>query len=535
MNEQIIMIDIAGYDKIAGQASTLRFCDGLAYRLRPTEAPANALYRPFIIDAGWCRVDVFSAPGQYGHVTPGEVVLDDSSGALGAQLINYAFDGRSIAIRIGARGAAYPSGMVTVINGTMDGQPSFDWDKITFRPADLTAAQRKPLQSVRYAGTNVLPNGLDGVDDIKGRVKPMVLALASNMAPVLVNASKLIYQVSIPVGAQLVSVSAVRDKGVPLAAGANYSNIADLQDDTKAPASGNFKILSTQADGCYIRLGSKPVGTLTLDASYGTAADRTHAQVWQRILTYAGVSATAISAADVAAVDAALPAEIEYAAFADTNVDTALSEVATSAGAAWYGDPAGVYRLLQWQAPVGQPVATLSALRSDTMAITDPVGSGDVAPVYRVTLQYGRNWTPQADADLGGDKTSASDTVRAPAGRAGLQARAWLSDEYRTVPAEDAGIKIPHPSAIELKMTSLIANQAAAQAYASSQLALYGVDRHMTTLSQWLSPDQIDVIRPGAVVIVQEPRWGYDAGRLMRVAGIKIDRGTGKTELNCWG
>jgi hypothetical protein len=39
-------------------------------------------------------------------VTPGEVVLDDSAGTLGAQLINYAFDGRGIVIRTGVRGAA---------------------------------------------------------------------------------------------------------------------------------------------------------------------------------------------------------------------------------------------------------------------------------------------------------------------------------------------------------------------------------------------------------------------------------------------
>lgn len=535
MNEQIIMIEIAGYDKVAAQAKTLRYCDGLAYRLRPTEAPANALYRPLVVDAGWCRVDVFTAPGQYGHVTPGEIVLDDSAGTLGAELINYAFDGRGVTIRIGARAAAYPAGMVTVLNGTMDGQPTFDWTKITFRPADLTAAQRKPLQSVRYAGTNALPNGLEGIDDIKGRVKPMVLALASNLSPVLVNASKLIYQVSITVGAQTVAVSAVRDKGVPLAAGAAYANVADLQDDTKAPAAGNYKVLSTLADGCFIRLGSKPVGTLTLDASYGSAADRTHAQVWQRVLVYGGVPAASISAADVATLDGALPAEIEYAVLGDMDIDAAASEIATSAGAAWFGDPTGVYRIAQWQAPTGAPVAILTALRTDSMAITDPVGTADVAPAYRVTLQYGRNWTPQADADLGGDKTSASDTVRAPGGRTALTARAWLSDEYRTAPAENLNIKTPHPNAIELKMTSLISSQAAAQAYANAQLVLYGVDRHMTTLSQWLSPAQIDAIRPCSVVTVQQARWGYNAGRLMRVAGIKIDRGTGKTELTCWG
>ncbi|WP_136414836.1 hypothetical protein [Herbaspirillum sp. ST 5-3] len=533
MNEQIMLVEIDGYNKATGLEETLRFCDGLAYRLRPTETPANALYRPFVLDPGWCRVDVFSKPGQYSHVTPGEVILQDMSGSLGAQLINYAFDGRRIVMRIGDRGAAYPVGFVTVINGTLDGQPTFNWDRIIFRPADLTAAMRKPLQTERYAGDNVLPNGVEGVDDLKGRVKPIVLALASNMTPQLVNTSKLIYHVSIPVGTAAVSVSAGRDKGVPLVAGAAYVSIADML--TNAPAAGQYRVLSNAVDGCYVRLGSSPAGAFTLDAAYGTATDRTHAQVWRRILLYAGVAPEAISDADVAALDAALPAEIEFAVFDETTVDAVLTDVATSAGSGWIGDELGIYRITQWSAPAGTPVATLSTPRMDSMGIADPVGNGDVAPAYLVTVQWGRNWTVQPDSALGGDKTSVSDPVRAPGGRAGIAARAWLAVETRTVTARDLSVQTAHKNAVELALTSLIADQAAAQSFANAQLALYGVDRHMTQLSQWLSPAQIDVIRPGVVVTVKETRWAYDAGRMMRVAGVKIDRGTGKTELNCWG
>lgn len=532
MNDPIVLVEISYYEPGVG-VGVLRFCDGLAYRLRPTEGPANALYRPFLTDPGWCRVDVFNKPGQYGHVTPGEVRLNDASGVLGRQLIRYAFDGRSVVIRIGERGAPYPSGYVTVINGTLDGQPSYAWGEITFRPADLTAAQAKALLSARYAGTNVLPNGLEGVDDLKGKIKPLVLALASNMSPVLVNTARLIYQVSIPTGAAAVGVSAVRDRGVPLTPGAAYATLADLQ--ATAPAAGTYRVFSSVSDGCFVRVGISPAGALTVDAAYGAAADRTHGQVWRRILSYGGVPSSSISTADVATLDAALSAQIEYALFDETNIDAALTAVAASAGAAWYGDPAGVYRLTQWQVPAGAPVATLTELRTDTMGISDPVGSGDVAPAYRVVLEFGRNWTVQADASIGGDKTSATDPVRAPGARAGLAARAWLSMENRTVESADDTVKVAYLNAIELKLTSLITDQAAAQAYANQQLALYKVARHMTTLAQWLSPTQIDTIRAGAVVMVYGSRWGYDSGRLMRVAGVQVDRMTKKTELTCWG
>jgi hypothetical protein len=537
MNELIVMTEIDGLNKATGAVETLRFCTGWAYRLRPTETPDNALYRPFVIDAGWSRVNVFTKPGDFGNVTPGQIILDDSTGTLGKQLIGYAFDGRKIVQRIGVRGAAYPAGFTTILNGTMDGQPSFNWNKIVFRPADLSLSLAKPLQSLRYAGSNVLPNGLEGVDDLKGKVKPIVLALASNMPPYLSNTSKLIFHVSIPCGTLPHSVSAVRDKGVPLTADAAYASLADLQDDTKAPAAGHYKVYASAVDGCYIRLGSSPIGQITLDAAYGNAADRTHAQCWNRVLqVFGGVAPAAISAADVAALDTALPGEIECALFDEAQIDRVLREIANSAGASWYGDPAGTHRLQQWAAPAGTPVETITSLRTEKMDITDSVGNGDVAPAYLVTLSFGRNWTVQQDASLGGDKTNpATDSVRGPGGRAALAARNWLAAEYRTVTSTDGAVKDVHQNAIELKLTSMLNNQAAAQAFADTQLALYKVDHHMTPLTVWMSATQLGTVRAGSVVTVKQARWNYDAGRLMRVAGIQPDLSTGKTVLNCWG
>ena len=533
MNDQIVLIDIEGYNKVTGQVETLRYCDGVAYRLRPTEAPANALYRPFLLDAGWSRIDVYTAPGQYGRVTPGEIVLDDSSGLLGIQLIDYAFDGRSIVQRIGRRGDPFPSGFVTVLNGTIAGPPSFDWNKITFHPADLASAQAKPLQTVRYGGTNVLPNGIDGLDDLRAKVKPIVLALASNMTPVLCNTSLLIYQVSIAVGGLRVAVNALRDGGVPWTAGASYASMAEML--ATAPAAGQYRVLSNTVDGCFIRLGSQPARGITCDAAYGAAADRTHAQVWRRVLNYAGVANTSIALADLAVLDAALPAEIEFALFDAVQVDAALSEIANSAGAAWYGDQAGKYRLVAWSVPAGEPVAVITALRTADMDIDDPIGNGGVAPAYLVNLSYGRNWTPQVDSALGGDKASTTDPVRAPGGRAGLLARAWLAKEYRVAPSLNAAVQTAHKSAIVLELTSLIADATAAQAFCDAQRAAYSVARPLVPLTAWLSQEQIDVVRANSVIRVQQDRWNYGSGRLVRVAGALIDLQTQKTELTIWG
>ncbi len=534
MSDQIVLTEITGYNLATNTVEILRFCDGLAYRTRPTETPANALYRPFLKDPGWSRVDIYSKPGQYGHNTPGEVVLYDDSGTLGTLLKGYAFDGRSIVQRIGDRGAAYPSGYVVTLNGTMAGSPAFGRTEITFHPADLTEALEKPLQSVRYAGTNALPAGVEGVEDIKGQVKPIVLALGSNMSPVQVNTSKQIYQASIAVGSQAVTISAVRDKGVPITAGAAYTNMADMI--ANAPGVGTYRVLSNTTDGCFFRLNLPPAGQITCDAVYGTASSqRTHGQVWQRLLTYAGVSGGSISSADITALDTAVPGEIECVYLDEVTAIDAIREVAESAGCAWFGDAAGVHRILQWTAPSGSPVATLTNLRTDTIEIADPVGNGEVAPAYLVTLEWGRNWTRQDDSALAGDKTVNTDTVRAPGGRAWVVARAWLASEYRKASSTDVSVKTPHPNAVEIKLRSMLVDQTQAQNFADMQLALFKVQRDMTKLSQWLSPALIDAIRVGSVVSVKDNHWDYGSGKLMRVAGVQVDRYTGKTELMLWG
>ncbi len=731
----------------ASPVETLRYCDGLAYRTRPSEIPANALYRPFILDPGWTRQDIFTKPGSYGHTTPGEVILDDSSGTLGSTLIEnaltsgYAFDGRSIIIRIGTRAAAYPSGYTVILNGSIEGQPKYSWGKISLHPVDLTSALKVPLQSQRYAGNNVAPNGFEGGDDLKGKAKPLVIGYANNMQPVLVNDGKLIYQSSCGFGGIAVSGTNIRDKGVPLTNGGTYSNRMDMLNDSLAPSAGNFKYYVDSTDGFYFRLGSSPFGQVTHDAVYNSGTAITHAQCWQRLLLAYGIPAANISASDVTALDTALPGPIDCAFFNDTDYFTELTRIATSAGASWYGDENGVHRIVQWAAPSGSAVASINELRIDTIDIADAVGTGDGAPAYLITGGFGKNWTTQQDSALGGDKTSPTDAVRASGSLAGLPARVWLSTDthpvqspsnsnalqifrgpfagsssgsitvstpsdiadgdlmlalvsmsavsapagwtlvtsitptsgallsiykriassepasyvwtgsaiasfasityfknnsstginqtgswytrssgtilvapsvtttmpngillqismsalvsavnyftiatgmVRLAPIGNNGgpfayvdyanlnlvgatgafdlqmvdgsvggvsillaiehltpvpstVSLAHKNAIEIKIASMLTNRSDAQTYSDAQLTLYGTPHRMITVSAWLSDAQIALLRVGSIITLTEAHWGMSAGRSMRVAGVKIDRGTGKTELNIWG
>lgn len=719
MTEQLELIEIYAYNNVTREPETLRFCTGRAYRTRPSETPPNALFRPYLFDPGWTRIDVWTRPGQYGHVTQGETVID---GILSNDLVNYSFDGRRIVKYSGLRDAVFPDEFVVMFDGAIDGAPSFSWDKIVLRPSDATIALKRPLQHERYLGNNVLPDGIEGGADLAGKVKPIVFANASNMSPVLVNTAKLIYQSSVSVSNSLYNISIngleVRDKGVPLNFESYYASLQDMYDDTQQPSAGGFKLLYDAELGFFFRLGSSPVGQVTHDVALGFDAYgvNTHAQAWKRLLIYAGIDVANISAnggneilyseafsnaiwtktnttintgltpapaglshadgliesivtgahsvaqagaillgvecsitlyvrtvaigstrniqiggtndsvifdiggnviqenglaleipptsfspfpiyrrlavhlpaghssagplvislidgtavsyagdgtsglliagaqinylpsfsdyqqttnsrieiGDIALLDILMPGEIECAFFNDVDFFTELTRIAASAGCSWYGDENGIFRLKQWTIPSGVPIENLSYLRTESIDITDAVGNGEIAPAYLITTQYGKNWTVQQDANLGGDKTSPSDIVEG-GGLVGLPARAWLYADYRPLQVSDMSIKRSHQNAVELKFVSMFKNAADALAFSAYQLKMFKKMRPLSIVNLKLTETQINTVRAGSVIKLTEQRFGFSSGKLMRVAGVKIDRETGKTELSLWG
>ena len=72
-----------------------------------------------------------------------------------------------------------------------------------------------------YGGTNVLPNGADGVTtDLKGSRKPRLFGTVLNIVPVCVNTVLLIYQVN---DGPVHSIDAVYSRGAPVTAGTSRS------------------------------------------------------------------------------------------------------------------------------------------------------------------------------------------------------------------------------------------------------------------------------------------------------------------------
>lgn len=509
---QIYLAEISAYDPALPGLRTLRYCTCIGYTTGAADTPSHTYYEPRIQQPANMQRSLASGAGTRGatRVGYGELVLVNLDGGLDP-LVDYGFDGRAISIKLGTQRPWQAPVWTTVITGTM-ARADFSWSQLTISLRDRQAELNAPLQTVTYAGNNVLPSGLEGVaTDIKGKEKPRLYGYGWQLSPVLVNTSRLIYQIS---DAALQSVSAVYDRGAALTAGSAYSSQADME--TNAPSAGQYR--AWLAGGMF-RLGASPAGQITCDAIAGaSSANRTAAQVAKQVLLDAGISSGDISSSDVTALDSATGAEIGYWLDSAATSQRVLDAVLGSVGAWWGVDRLGKFRMARFEAPSGTPVATLTEVE---IIKIDRIPGADIAiPVWQVTLAYQPYSTTQTN-DLAGSVTDAR--------------RAELAEPVRKVVAADSGIKTLHPLAETLEVETRIADATAAQNEANRLLALYKVRRDTLSVRVALDADLAAAIDLGAVVSVAVPRYGYTGGRLMRVTSIRTDLRGGVLDLTLWG
>ncbi len=142
-----------------------------------------------------------------------------------------------------------------VANGTIN-------STMVFQLRDPRVALAAPLQPSKYGGTNAGGQGVDGEADIRGLVKPILYGVVSNIPPVRVNASQLIYQVA----DRPAAILCVRDGGLALPAGVARETLATLQ--SNSPAPGSYDTYSGP-EGTFFKLGTTPVFQIACDAQEG--------------------------------------------------------------------------------------------------------------------------------------------------------------------------------------------------------------------------------------------------------------------------
>ena len=445
----------------------------------------------------------------------GVIDLVNSDGALDI-LATYAFAGREIRVYQVEQGAALASATL-LFKGLLE-QPRFDWDvtgssrfQIIIR--DKAFELEQPIQSATYGGTNALPAGVDGVDDLKGKYKPLLFGYAARIPVPCVNTARLIYQVS---NSSISDVLNVYDRGLALGRGADYTSEADMQ--ATAPAATQYRVWPA---GGLFRLGSTPAGQVLCDAVEGaTAAARYPGAVAQRVLLASGVALGDIDTTAFAAVDAACPWECGYWVTHQQAVKPKeiMDAIMLSTGGWWAANASNKIVASVLSSPAGTPAAKLHAGNIIGLARRQAKDDDRGIPPWRFIVGYARYWEPSS-SDFAG---AVSEAIRAD-----------LREEYRIVDASDAAVQTAYPAATEVRVDTLLRYKADAQTLATSRHAILKVRRDV--LRADVRSAEAAAADLGSVVRVTLPRFGLSGGRLFTVVGVELDPRIDSVSLTLWG
>ena len=468
MSEIIYLVEVTAYTGSA--AEVLRFCTGTGYTTGPGDTPANTFYEPRVEHPGLFRQDMFSPGATYGGSSGGygEIVLVNTDGGLDG-FVDYGFDGRPCIVKQGVAGADY-STFATVITGTVE-QAEVSWSRVTLRLKDRSVELNVPIQSTFYTGANVLPDGIEGTSELKDKPKPLLYGKCNNVTPVLVNTSKLIYQIS---SNALYSIPAVYDNGVSLTLASGYTDQADME--ANAPLAGQYRVWL--AGGCF-RLGSSPAGAITADAIQGAAAaDRTAGQII-KALVVEKLGAGQVVEQSIIDLDTSAPYTLGfYTGDSSVDVSTALDAMCASVGAWWGFDNSGLFWSKQLTPPdASQALLNLTEAEILSLERTATADSDKGVPIYKVNLDFSKNWTVQTSG-LAGSIADNQLTFEADEGtQLTVDRRNLLGMEYIRTTATDATVQTKHLLAPEITVQTTIDTLADANTEAARLLALRKVRR----------------------------------------------------------
>jgi hypothetical protein len=400
---------------------------------------------------------------------------------------------------------------------------SVEREVVSIRLRDRAVTLERPFSTAKYAGTNELPDGLEGTpDDIKDRQKPFIGGHISLMEPVLVNTSQLIYQCHLY---RVDAVLNVFDSGVYISREIDdYRTIEELLNEDFAPSAGYYRVYSGE-EGTYFKLGSLPAGTVSCSVAESWTRNSA-AELIRRAIEYASYfspTSTAPSDAwdwhhwDLLALDEANASPLGIMLEDGETTASVLDRICESVGAFWGFDALGKLRVVRIDEPAATPDLILG---NQQMTEADRTPEGQM-PFWSVTVQSDRNYITQ-------DKNSMAGIV--PAARA-----EWFASEYRKSNVKDDTIRTTRLLAQEGDYTSLLAGIGPAQVEAQRRLDLFSVRRDVGTITVPDPGQYGDALDLGKTVQVVLPRLGYNTGRNMIVIGIQTDWGRDQAIVTLWG
>lgn len=463
----------------------------------PADDPPNQPFPPRLQTAFNFEATI-PAPGSdgAGQTSFGDVRLANGDGELDT-LLGHSWIGAAVEVLVGGtvdRGLATEQTLSyadygLLFRGTVEAV-SADDQTITLTLRDPMARLEVPAQSALYAGTG----GVEGGADLKGRRKPLGWGPCSNVPPVQVDAVNLVFQFS--TGSSQ-AVTAVRDKGVPLAFAADYPDYAALIAAT-IPA-GEY---ATCLAGSLIRLGAMPAGQVTVDFEgddTGGYVD-TAPTIVRRIATTLGGLSDPDEIDPVAFGDIAAPQKVSLWLGPDDGrtVAECLRVLMASVDGWAIFDRQGRLTVGIFTAPEGAiSTATLSAARDAGRSLTAELGQ---EPAWRYRVGYGRLGLAQSPDDLAASVSAAD--------------RDLYGQELRWAPYEDAAVQSRHAKARDVERPTLLAD--ADDAAAEAQRLVERDGQLRWTYRMEVTRGLLR-FRPGQVVTLEQPRFGLESGKRVRI------------------
>ena len=508
----IYLAEITAYNLTTSTVETLRYSTGTGY----VDTVNGTYYEPRIEQPCLMRRDIFNS-GKIGGTTTssyGELTLKNIDGGLDI-FSGYAFDGRTVTLKVGEPNDAYSTFTTVLIAGVA--QAAFEWQRVSIRLRDrITDLQKKKVQPLLFAGTNDnISIFNEGGTDLKDAQKPMIYGRVTNLTPVLINSFYLLYQISTSAIAEVVNVF---DKGAYLARGSDYATSALLR--ASSPALGAFN--TCLAEG-MIKLGSTPTGTITVVVwQYKTIEDNTVAQIVKRIVTSSGGLTTGdLVLADYTTLDSQIAANVGLVVSSDMMVSDVLDKLCESIGAWWGFDSLNKFRILRLDAPSSTSVAdfdesSIMSIERESMSVNSSTDA-----VYKITLEHDKNWTVQT-----GDSLASS---------VAADHKSYLEKEVRKSVKKDDSIKTAHPNAQEITISTLLCGLKYAEPEAQRLLSIYDPSRIILTVSVKVDASILSAVDLGNVVKVTSSRYGLSSGKYLRVIGIQTDFENNKLDLKLWG
>ena len=377
---------------------TLRYCCQPGWTGLGSDG-ASHTWTPGIVDPGLMQIDLFTNGRTTGRSTYsyGEIVIGNQKNVTTLSgpadiLKTYMFYGAPVRMYIGLQSDPF-SNFTRAYTAAIESINKIGGDTVSFtlrgRQADLDIPFAQAEPNNKFLGTSVLPDGVEGQDDLKDKDKPILLGRCFNVAPVLVNSAKLIYAVSPWTGLANIEMGAelrVYDNGIQLYNGGTGKTLTQLL--ALAPGPGWF-YASTEG---YIRLGASPVGTITCDcAEYSKGMTSTPRSIITDVLTDAGFSSMLDGSSFSGYSDAW---ERGMYITSPTNIADIIDRIAAPLGY-WYFNNLGVIRFGLMQdpstmTPVFYADSTTNIVAYSSGKTKDTKGG---VPAKAVTLKWGYNYT----------------------------------------------------------------------------------------------------------------------------------------------